>query len=136
MKRIVKALGFAEYGADELLIAIGSCGVAAYALSLVNPYLAVIPAIPLAIVLWFFRDPNRSGPQDGDLLLSPADGTVVVAGQSHDTATAYGGDVLSWRAAREGHPQPLPVAPSWVERLQRLDPARVVFAHDHAVWVP
>ena len=70
------------------------------------------------------------------LVVRRADGTVVVAGQSHDTATAYGADVLAWRAAREGHQQPLPVAPAWVDRLQRLDPARVVFAHDNAVWVP
>ena len=64
------------------------------------------------------------------------DGTVIVAGQSHDTATAYGGDVLAWRAARDGHQPPLPAAPEWIDRLQRFDPARVVFAHDHAVWEP
>lgn len=64
------------------------------------------------------------------------DGTVVVAGQSHDSATAYSADVLAGRAAREGHPPPLPIAPAWVDRLQRLDPARVLFAHDHAIWQP
>jgi N-acyl homoserine lactone hydrolase len=64
------------------------------------------------------------------------DGTVVVAGQSHDTATAYGSDVLAWRAGRDGHGAPLPIAPEWIDRLQRLDPARVVFAHDAAVWEP
>jgi N-acyl homoserine lactone hydrolase len=63
-------------------------------------------------------------------------GTVVVAGQSHDTATAYSADVLAWRAHRDGHSPPLPTPPSWIERLQALDPARVVFAHDHAVWTP
>jgi N-acyl homoserine lactone hydrolase len=59
------------------------------------------------------------------------DGTVIVAGQSHDNATAYGGDVLAHRAG---------IAeirvPPWIERLQGLDPARVVFAHDNAVWTP
>ncbi len=63
-------------------------------------------------------------------------GTVVVAGQSHDTASAYSADVLAWRAHRVGHPPPLPPTPAWIDRLQRLDPARVVFAHDHAVWTP
>jgi len=64
-----------------------------------------------------------------------SDGTVVVlAGQSHDTATAYSADALAWRAAREGHHHS-PV-PAWIERLQSLDPARIVFAHDHAVWEP
>jgi N-acyl homoserine lactone hydrolase len=66
-----------------------------------------------------------------------SDGTVVVlAGQSHDTATAYGADALAVQAAEDGHPPPLPVAPAWVSRLRDLDPARVYFAHDHAVWVP
>lgn len=64
------------------------------------------------------------------------DGTVLVAGQSHDTAAAYGADVLAWRARNDGHPRPLPVPPRWIDRLQRLDPRRVVFAHDRAVWEP
>ena len=64
------------------------------------------------------------------------DGTVVVAGQSHDTATAWSADVLARRAGREGHPPPLPAPPAWLDRLLALDPARVVFAHDHAVWEP
>jgi N-acyl homoserine lactone hydrolase len=59
------------------------------------------------------------------------DGTVIVAGQSHDNATAYGADVLAHRAGIEE----IPLSP-WIERLQRFDPARVVFAHDNAVWTP
>jgi hypothetical protein len=61
---------------------------------------------------------------------------VVVAGQSHDTATAFSTDALAWRAHRDDHPQPLPVRPTWLDRLQQLDPARVVFAHDHASGSP
>jgi N-acyl homoserine lactone hydrolase len=59
------------------------------------------------------------------------DGTVVVAGQSHDTATAYGADALAQRAGIAEIK-----VPPWIERLRSLDPARVVFAHDHAVWTP
>jgi N-acyl homoserine lactone hydrolase len=71
------------------------------------------------------------------LVVRSEDGTVVVvAGQSHDTATAYGADVLARQARREGVSEPLPPFPEWVDRLQRLDPATVVFAHDHAVWRP
>jgi N-acyl homoserine lactone hydrolase len=66
-----------------------------------------------------------------------SDGSVVVAGQSHDTTTAYAADVLAVRAAREGHPPPLPDPRGpWVSRLQELDPRLVVFAHDYSVWVP
>ena len=64
------------------------------------------------------------------------DGTVVVAGQSHDTASAYSADALAQRARRDGHPPPLPASPAWLERLEQLDPARVVFAHDFASWQP
>jgi N-acyl homoserine lactone hydrolase len=70
------------------------------------------------------------------LVVRRDDGTVVVAGQSHDTATAYSADALAWRAAHDGHEPPPPLIPAWIDRLQRLDPARVVFAHDHAVWEP
>jgi N-acyl homoserine lactone hydrolase len=54
---------------------------------------------------------------------------VIVAGQSHDTATAYGADVLAHRVG-VGDP------PGWLGRLRELDPRRVVFAHDNAVWEP
>jgi N-acyl homoserine lactone hydrolase len=70
------------------------------------------------------------------LVVRQADGTVIVAGQSHDTATDFGRDALAWQAAGDGHPQPLPVAAAFMDRLLALDPSRVVFAHDHAVWVP
>lgn len=71
------------------------------------------------------------------MVVRGGDGTVVVlAGQSHDTATAFSADVLAWRARRDGHGEPLPVTPAWMERLHQMDPARVVFAHDNAVWEP
>ena len=70
------------------------------------------------------------------LVVRRGDGTVIVAGQSHDTASVYSADVLAWRAHRDDHGPPLPLVPAWIDRLQELDPARVVFAHDHSVWEP
>lgn len=70
------------------------------------------------------------------LVVRRGDGTVIVAGQTHDTATAYASDALGWRARRDGQASDLPLAPAWMDRLAQLDPARVVFAHDHAVWEP
>jgi len=70
------------------------------------------------------------------LVVRRRDGTVVVAGQSHDTASAYGADTLAWQARRDQHSQTLPATPAWIDRIQQLDPARVVFAHDNAVWEP
>ena len=71
------------------------------------------------------------------LIVRCANGAVVVlAGQSHDTAAAYGGTVLARQARLAGDPEPLPAVPLWMERLQAMDPARVFFAHDQAVWEP
>jgi N-acyl homoserine lactone hydrolase len=78
------------------------------------------------------------GHTDGhqSLVVRKPDGTVVVAGQAHDTATAYSADALAWRARRDGPTPGVPAPPAWMDRLMAFDPARVVFAHDHAVWEP
>jgi N-acyl homoserine lactone hydrolase len=70
------------------------------------------------------------------LVVRNGDGTVIVAGQSHDHAVGFTGDVLARRAGADGAEAPLPLAPPWIERLLSFDPARVVFAHDNAVWTP
>jgi N-acyl homoserine lactone hydrolase len=64
------------------------------------------------------------------------DGAIVLAGQSHDTASAWSADALAASAITLGHTEPLPVAPAWIERLLAFDPRRVFFAHDAAVWEP
>ena len=64
------------------------------------------------------------------------DGSVVLAGQSQDTASAWSADALAASAVSLGHAGPLPRAPVWMERLLSFDPKRVVFAHDAAVWEP
>ncbi len=70
------------------------------------------------------------------LVVRAAEGTVVVAGQSHDNATSFSADLLALRAHRDGHPPPLPDVANWVERIERLEPSQVVFAHDHSRWQP
>jgi N-acyl homoserine lactone hydrolase len=70
------------------------------------------------------------------LIVRRSDGVVIVAGQSHDTATQYAADQLAWRARTDGHGQPLPEIPDWIDALQQLDPRMVYFAHDRSVWVP
>lgn len=78
------------------------------------------------------------GHTDGhqSLIVRRADGAVILAGQSHDTATQYAADQLAWRAHRDSHGQPLPEIPDWIEALQQLDPRIVYFAHDRSVWTP
>jgi N-acyl homoserine lactone hydrolase len=78
------------------------------------------------------------GHTDGhqSLIVQRADGVVIVAGQSHDTATQYAADQLAWRAHHDGHGRPLPAIPDWIGALQQLDPRMVYFAHDRSVWTP
>lgn len=70
------------------------------------------------------------------LVVRRNDGTVIVAGQSHDHAAGFTADVLAHRATADGAGEPLPIPPAWMDRLLSFDPARVVFAHDNAVWTP
>jgi len=39
-------------------------------------YMAPLAAIPLALVVWFFRDPTRKIPTDPGVFVSPADGKI------------------------------------------------------------
>src|SRR6266545_7443256 len=59
------------------------------------------------------------------------DGTVVLAGQSHDTASAWSADVLAAGARELGHADPVPVAPPWMARLLAFDPRRVLRSEEH-----
>jgi N-acyl homoserine lactone hydrolase len=78
------------------------------------------------------------GHTDGhqSVVVTSSDGTVVVAGQCHDSATAYSADALALRSRREGDSEIPTITAAWLQRLQSMDPRRVVFAHDQAVWEP
>jgi N-acyl homoserine lactone hydrolase len=79
------------------------------------------------------------GHTDGhqSVVVRQGDGTVIViAGQSHDSASDYSADVLALRALDQGHATSLTAPPAWMRLLNDLDPRRVYFAHDHAVWTP
>jgi N-acyl homoserine lactone hydrolase len=75
-------------------------------------------------------------PGHQSLIVRLADGTTICAGQAHDTASLFAGDVLTRRVLADGSAEPLPPPPGWLETLFRWDPSRVVFAHDLAVWEP
>lgn len=70
------------------------------------------------------------------VVLQCEDGSIVLAGQAHDTASQWSADVLAARAHALGHKPPLPTSSPWMARLLEFDPKQVVFAHDHAVWTP
>ncbi len=85
-------------------------------------------------VLAFGTSGHTHGHQS--LAVRCTDGTIVLAGQAHDTATEFGADTLAARARREGARGPLPSYYPWLDRLLELDPRRVFFAHDQSVWEP
>lgn len=72
-------LPFARAGLAELVVFAG--GWALLAAACVWPFgvpgLAIVPALGAAFVCWFFRDPERSIPNDPGDIVSPADGKVV-----------------------------------------------------------
>jgi len=65
-------------------------------------------------------------------IVDTQEGRIVIAGQAFQDAAMYARDLYAWRLDRAGSPHPA-YAP-WVARLQELDPWRVTFAHDLAVW--
>ncbi|RPI57148.1 MAG: phosphatidylserine decarboxylase [Acidobacteria bacterium] len=58
----------------------GTAALAMAAALLVGAAAAVPLGLVAAFFLYFFRDPDRTSPQEPDLVLSPADGRVLVAG--------------------------------------------------------
>lgn len=71
-------------------------------------------------------------PGHQSLAVTCGDGTVVLAGQSHETASAFAREART----RTGGPALAAAEQASVDRILALDPARVLFAHDEAVWEP
>jgi N-acyl homoserine lactone hydrolase len=84
--------------------------------------------------VWVIPTPGHTAGHQS-LVLSRADGTIILAGQARDFASQFGSDQLARRAARDGV-APLPGYARWLDRLAEFDPRRVLFAHDCSVWEP
>ena len=70
---------------------IGGTAVLAVAAAATVGSLGAVPLLILAaFFLFFFRDPDRVSPEDANLVLSPADGRVLVAGPADPRAAPPG----------------------------------------------
>jgi N-acyl homoserine lactone hydrolase len=62
-------------------------------------------------------------------------GRLVLAGQVFRDASSFARALTAHRLTQEGYPDP-PSYPAWLPRILALEPYRVAFGHDLAVWQP
>lgn len=62
-------------------------------------------------------------------------GRLLLAGQAVRDASSFARALTAHRLASEGYPE-APSYPDWLPRLLALEPYRVAFGHDLAVWQP
>jgi N-acyl homoserine lactone hydrolase len=62
-------------------------------------------------------------------------GPLLLAGQVFSDASGFARAVTAYRLASEGYEEP-PAYPDWLPRILDLEPYRVVFGHDLAIWQP
>lgn len=70
-------LPLAKYSAGEIAVILVITGVMGYVLYQIMPVLVILPAVLFLFTLYFFRDPYRKIPEGDNLIVSPADGTVI-----------------------------------------------------------
>jgi glyoxylase-like metal-dependent hydrolase (beta-lactamase superfamily II) len=66
------------------------------------------------------------------LVVETKQGRVILAGQSQNLASDHAIDAFARELALRGEPHA--AYPSWMDRFAELDPWRVLFAHDLAIW--
>jgi N-acyl homoserine lactone hydrolase len=85
--------------------------------------------------LWVLPTPGHTAGHQS-IAVQCDDGTVVLAGQAHDTATEFAADL---RAAVVRHDHADATAPaylSWMDRVLDFEPRRILLAHDLSVVEP
>jgi N-acyl homoserine lactone hydrolase len=85
--------------------------------------------------LWVLPTPGHT-PGHQSIVLRGDDGSVVLAGQAHDTATEFAADLRAAVAGRERGGGAVPPYLAWMDRVLEFDPRRILLAHDLSVVEP
>jgi N-acyl homoserine lactone hydrolase len=76
-------------------------------------------------------------PGHQSVVVETREGRILLAGQATNDASDYSRAQLAWRIRHDANGETAPDVLDWVERVQEeIDPVRVYFAHDVAVWEP
>jgi N-acyl homoserine lactone hydrolase len=78
--------------------------------------------------VWIVPTPGHTAGHQA-LVVRQADGTVVLAGQSHERSGDFAADHRALASGHEGYAL-------WLPRLLAFDPRQVLFAHDTSTWTP
>lgn len=83
--------------------------------------------------LWVLPTPGHTAGHQS-LVVRCDDGSIVLAGQAHDTATEFAADLRAALVSRESNDTPPYRA--WMHRVLEFDPRRILLAHDLSVVEP
>lgn len=98
-------------------------------------YQSIVGELELLPGLWVLPTPGHT-PGHQSVVVRCEDGTVVLAGQAHDTATEFAADLRAALVHGEGSDAPTPPYRAWMDRVLQFDPRRILFAHDLSVVEP
>lgn len=72
-------------------------------------------------------------PGHQSVLVETDAGRLLLAGQCYRDASGFGRAITALELARAGHPD-APDTPEWLPHILELQPDRVAFGHDRAIW--
>jgi len=98
-------------------------------------YQVIAGEIELLPGLWVLPTPGHTAGHQS-VAVRCDDGSVVLAGQAHDTATEFAADLRAAVMARETGDAEVPPYLGWMDRVLDFDPRRILLAHDLSVVEP
>jgi glyoxylase-like metal-dependent hydrolase (beta-lactamase superfamily II) len=98
-------------------------------------YQIIVGELEVLPGIWVVPTPGHTAGHQSLVVLCD-DGSVVLAGQAHDTATEFAADLRAALVAKLPSEVAAPAHQAWMDRLLQFDPRRILFAHDLSVVEP